>query len=132
MVKKVRRPVEQGSRVAPPLEVFAPREPSFFDRLGARLEGRKTKTPGRALAEIEKLETSGVEELGVPCFVWPAARGRVTGFAVACEEHGVMPFLAPSKRSAILAGARHVKHEHRSKGSVVVRERAPSLKVPSS
>lgn len=93
------------------------------------LRARQTKTPARAIATIEKLETEDVDELGVPVYVWPANRGRVTGHGVGCEEHGVMPFLAPSKGKAILAAARHVKHEHGSAGSVVLVPRAPRLRI---
>ena len=93
------------------------------------LNERALRTPGRALASIEKLETSGVEELGVPVFVWPAPRGRVTGHGVGCEEHGVMPFLAPTKGKAVLAAARHVRSEHGSAGTVVLVPRAPRIRV---
>jgi hypothetical protein len=93
------------------------------------LRGRQTRTPGRALATIEKLETADTTELGVPVFVWPAERGRVTGHAVGCEEHGPMPFLAPTRGKAIIAAARHVKYEHDSAGSVVLVPRAPRIKV---
>lgn len=105
---------------------------SLVDRVAGALRGRKTRTPSRALAEIEKLETAGVEEIGIPVYVWPKSVGRVTGHAVGCEDHGLMPFLAPSKGKAILAAARHVKAEHRSKGSVVLVDRAPRLKIRAS
>lgn len=101
----------------------------LVDRMKKTLERRKTRSPGRALAEIEKLETSDVTELGVPVFVWPEHRGRATGHAVGCEEHGVMPFLAPTKGKAVLAAARHVKNEHGSAGSVVMVPKAPRLKI---
>lgn len=93
------------------------------------LRSRKTRSPERALAVIEKLETEDVEELGVPVYVWPANRGRVTGHGVGCEEHGVMPFLAPTKGKAVIAAARHIKHEHGSAGTVVLVARAPRIKV---
>lgn len=86
----------------------------------ARLE-RKLRTPDRALAQIEKLETADGEELGVAVTVTPAPRGRVTGFLVECEEHGPMPVLAPSRKAGHLAAARHVLHEHNRKGTVVLK-----------
>lgn len=95
------------------------------------LRQRQTRTPARALATIEKLETADTEELGVPVYVWPAPRGRVTGHGVGCEEHGAMPFLAPTKGKAILAAARHVKYEHGSAGSVVLVPMAPRIKIRS-
>jgi hypothetical protein len=104
---------------------------SLLEDLGRRFEGRKVRTPGRALAEIEKLETADVEELGDPVYVWPEARGRVTGHAVGCEAHGIMPFLAPSKRAAHLAAARHVVNAHGRKGTVVLTDRAPRIRVAS-
>lgn len=93
------------------------------------LRSRKTRSPERALAVIEKLETAGESELGIPVFVWPEHRGRQTGHAVGCEDHGLMPFLAPTKGKAILAAARHIKHEHGSAGSVVLVPRAPRVRI---
>ncbi len=41
----------------------------------------------------------------------PAPRGRVTGFAIDCTDHGPMPVLAPSRRAAITAAELHkVQH----------------------
>lgn len=102
---------------------------SLVERGREWLRARKTRTPERALAEIEKLETADTTELGVPVYVWPAHRGRVTGHAVGCEEHGAMPFLAPTKGKAILAAARHVKYEHDSAGTVLLVESAPNVKI---
>lgn len=99
------------------------------ERLTGKLRNRKVRTPDRALAEIEKLETAGASEIGVSVFVWSKTLGRVTGHAVGCEDHGVMPFLAPSKGRAILAAARHVRAEHGSSGSVVLVDRAPKVSV---
>lgn len=106
-------------------------ELGLVDRARRAIEGRKVRTPSKALAEIEKLETSGVEELGDPVYVWPGHRDRVTGFFVGCEEHGVMPFLAPSKRKAHLAAARHVVNAHDRKGTIVLTDRAPRIRVAS-
>jgi hypothetical protein len=91
--------------------------------LGRRARARQVRTPDRALATIEKLSTLDLEPIGVTVYVWPEARGRVTGFFVGCEDCGAMPFLAPSKAAGHLAAARHVKAEHRSKGTVVLRDR---------
>lgn len=102
---------------------------SLVDRVKSTLERRKTRTPSRALAEIEKLETEDVAELGIPVFVWREHRGRATGHAVGCEDHGVMPFLAPTQGKAILAAARHIKTEHGYAGSVVLVPKAPRLKI---
>jgi hypothetical protein len=99
--------------------------------IGSKLAERKVRTPDRALAEIEKLETADVAELGDPVYVWPAPRGRVTGHAVGCAEHGVMPFLAPSKRAAHLAAARHIINAHGSAGTIVLTEKPPRLRVGS-
>jgi hypothetical protein len=120
-----------------PVPVVAPRgeirlekvkSDGFLDRLSARVEGRKVATPAKALAQIEKLETVDVTELGVAVFVWPSHLRRVTGFEVACEEHGSMPFLAPSKAAAELAAKRHVLHEHRGAGTVVLTDRPHPVK----
>lgn len=100
-----------------------------LDRLKTAAAGRKVRTPEKALAAIEKLETEGVEELGDPVFVWPAPRGRVTGFAVGCEAHGVMPFLAPNRRAGHLAAARHVVNAHDRKGTIVLRTSPPRLRI---
>lgn len=105
---------------------------SLVERGRKWLNDRALRTPDRALASIEKLETAGETELGVPVYVWPANRGRVTGHAVGCEEHGPMPFLAPTKGKAILAAARHVKYEHGSAGSVVLVPKAPRIRVKVS
>lgn len=102
---------------------------SLVERGRKWLADRQLRTPDRALASIEKLETAGETELGTPVYVWPAERGRVTGHAVGCEEHGPMPFLAPTKGKAILAAARHVKHEHGSAGSVVLVPKPPRIRV---
>lgn len=113
----------------PPPVVDRAEELGLVGRTRRALEARKVRTPGRALAEIEKLETADVEELGDPVYVWPATRGRVTGHAVGCEEHGVMPFLAPSKRKAHLAAARHIVNAHGRAGTVILAEKAPRLKI---
>lgn len=39
-------------------------------------------------------------------------RGRATGFGVACEVHGAMPVLAPSKAKAMTAVEAHADAEH--------------------
>lgn len=104
---------------------------SLVERTKEWLRSRQTRTPDRALAAIEKLETADVDELGIPVYVWPAHRGRVTGHAVGCEEHGSMPFLAPTKGKAIVAAARHIKHEHGSAGSVVLVPEAPRVRIRS-
>lgn len=94
------------------------------------LRDRQVRTPERAIEVIEKLETEDAEELGVPVYVWPAPRGRVTGHGVGCEDHGVMPFLAPTRGKAILAAARHLRGEHRQTGgTVVLVPTAPRLKI---
>lgn len=105
---------------------------SLRERGRAWLRARQTRTPARAIATIEKLETEDVDEIGVPVYVWPANRGRVTGHGVGCEEHGVMPFLAPTKGKAILAAARHIRAEHQSAGSVVLVPTAPRLRIRSA
>lgn len=110
-------------------EFAAEEKKSPIERLRSAMAGRKVKTPARALAEIEKLETAGVTELGDPVFVWPANRGRVTGFAVGCQEHGVMPVLAPSKWKGELAAKRHIVAEHAGAGTCVLTDTAPKLKV---
>lgn len=97
--------------------------------LRSYLRARQVRTPERALATIHKLETADLEELGTKVYVWPEARGRVTGFFVGCEEHGGMPFLAPSKAKAHVAAARHIVAEHRKKGTVVLRDRPLALEV---
>lgn len=107
------------------------RRPSFVERIASARAKRRVSTPSKALAQIEKLETEGVVEVGEPVYVWPATRGRVTGHAVACEGHGMMPVLAPSKRAGVLAAARHIKSEHRGAGTVVLRDRAPRIRVAS-
>lgn len=50
-------------------------------------------------------------------------RGRVTGWSVACDDHGVMPVLAPGKSAALLAAGRHVEAEHDGNGQVVLARR---------
>lgn len=114
-------------------------DPGFAAHLRRRLEAgirplldgnfRKVGTPERALATIEKLETAGLDPIGTRVYVWPEPRGRVTGFFVGCEACGPMPFLAPSKSKAHVAAARHVKAEHRSKGTVVLRDRPIAVAV---
>lgn len=114
-------------------------DPTFVDHLRRRLAAgfrsafdgdfRKLGTPERALATIHKLETADLEEIGTRVYVWPEARGRVTGFFVGCEVHGGMPFLAPTKAKAHVAAARHVKAEHRARGTVVLRDRPLPLEV---
>lgn len=105
--------------------------PSLEASLMEKFRARQVRTPARALATIEKLETAGVTELGVPVFVWPGRRGRVTGFFVGCEEHGVMPFLAPSKLKGEVAAKRHIVAEHCRAGSVVHTNAAPKIRVAS-
>jgi hypothetical protein len=51
----------------------------------------------------------------------PAHRGRVTGYSVACTDHGAMPVLAPSKPAARLAATRHIDAEHLGQGRLVER-----------
>lgn len=97
--------------------------------IGRRLAERKVRTPERALAEIEKLSTADLTPIGTTVFVWPKSVGRVTGFAVACEEHGPMPVLAPSKVAGELAAKRHIAHEHGRAGAVVHTPKAPRLKI---
>lgn len=99
------------------------RRRSLGEEVSRRLAARKVKTPGRALAEIEKLETAGVEEVGTPVFVWPVHLKRTTGFEVVCSDHGSMPFYAPSRRAGHLAAARHIAAEHGRKGTVVLKDR---------
>lgn len=101
----------------------------ILDTLERRARARQIRTPDRALAAIEKLETADRDPIGTRVYVWPEARGRVTGFFVGCEVHGAMPFLAPSKSKAHVAAARHVKSEHASRGTVVLRDRPLSLRV---
>lgn len=96
------------------------------ERLTGKLRNRKVRTPDRALAEIEKLETADLEEIGVAVFVYPSHLGRTTGFEVDCEEHGAMPYLAPNRKAGHLAAARHVLHEHEKKGTVILADRRPS------
>lgn len=95
------------------------------------LRARKVRTPDRALATIHKLETADLDPIGTRVYVWPEARGRVTGFFVGCESHGAMPFLAPSKSKAHVAAARHIVSEHAKRGTVVLRDRPISLEVRS-
>lgn len=56
-----------------------------------------------------------------------APRGRVTGWAVACSQHGAMPVLAPSRGQARAAAVTHVEAEHGGSGQVV--ESARPLKA---
>lgn len=127
MSGRVKR-VSARRRPATTSETPPPRR-GIGEEVSRRLAARKVKTPGRALAEIEKLETAGVEEVGTPVFVWPVHQGRVTGFEVACSDpdHGSMPFLAPSRRAGHLAAARHIAAEHGRKGTVVLKDRPVKL-----
>lgn len=93
---------------------------TLLERISAARLERKVRTPDRALAQIEKLSTQDVTELGTPVYVWPSHQGRATGFEVVCAEHGAMPFLAPSKAKGHVAAARHIKYEHKSAGTVVL------------
>lgn len=102
---------------------------SIVETVSRRLAERKVRTPERALAEIEKLSTADLTPIGTTVFVWPKPVGRVTGFAVACEEHGPMPVLAPSKSAGELAAKRHIAHEHGRAGAVVHTPKAPRLKI---
>jgi hypothetical protein len=47
-------------------------------------------------------------------------RGRVTGWSVRCDDHGVMPVLAPGKSAALIAAGRHLETEHAGRGRVVL------------
>jgi hypothetical protein len=103
-----------------PSELSDRRRRSLGAEISRRLRARKVRTPDRALAEIEKLETAGLEEVGVAVTVRPVHLRRTTGFEVSCEEHGSMPVYAPSMRAGHLAAARHVLHEHGRRGTVVL------------
>lgn len=50
-------------------------------------------------------------------------RGRVTGWSVSCDDHGVMPVLAPAKSAALIVAGRHVEAEHGGNGQVVLARR---------
>jgi hypothetical protein len=58
------------------------------------------------------------EHDGVIVVVRQAPRGRVTGWSVACPDHGAMPLLAPCRKAAILAADRHVRSEHGGLGQI--------------
>lgn len=48
----------------------------------------------------------------------PAHRGKVTGYAVSCSEHGAMPVLVKNRAEAITAAGLHLQAEHLGHGSI--------------
>ena len=48
------------------------------------------------------------------------ARGRRTGWAVSCSEHGVLPFLIPKRKAARAAAIDHAQREHPEGATLVV------------
>lgn len=60
----------------------------------------------------------------VPIVIRPAPVGRVTGWAVACPDHGALDVLAPGLAAAELVAEEHGRDEHRGRFRVVRRPEA--------
>lgn len=63
-------------------------------------------------------------EAKVSIVIRPAPVGRVTGWSVACPDHGALEVLAPGLAAAENVAVEHGREEHRGRFEVVRRPEA--------
>lgn len=90
--------------------------------LGLEAAGWRSTPSSRAKGELFVGRNGATG--GPTLLVAEAPRRRVTGWAIACEDHGAMPALAPSRSSAVSCAAEHLESHHGAKGRVVLKNRS--------